>query len=1108
MSHRARGGSTGKEGPQRTVSKAPAPNPSSSSSEFEAPKSRRAQHTSAVNNGTDVSASAQPIAGNAHALPPTPAPGTPSLSDTSREVVAVANTDAFGATFTKQAEPSPPDSDAPAPSFSTPTSRALVSDSDSSPSRPSFVTVAPNSYARALAIRRSRAGLTASSATSADSESDAMIAPSIMQLPRNLGPSHHQKTFFVAIRRPPPTGDRASVTHILDPGKLLHAELADFLHDHFPCKFLESCWDSGALMAVDPYPMDDAPNHILRIIYAITLVWPKSSLSSEDAETLISRVCAGDPGCPHSRPRACDISYRAMDDEHSRHTVQLDASIAFARSPADLYPFATKPPDNVVVLSVTFSFLCPQKVYDKKLATLATRIYSRKLKPEELATLFPRVAVLPNPGSSTIGRITNTFNARFGFSSEDDAPARHAFMQMCLIHLEHKQKLLDADPDRTTRISSASFSYITDKNPKARKPPHWFATCLQEAQALLDSRLAALQPQASAETNEAKQSATQPSGDGAAQDASAAVHDPPSAEHGSPAPTESVTITIASTPYHFKRSDCGHLLSIGDGMEATSVQHCSLALCLGIALGVPPADIATHFNCRASQLRHTERLLHDDPANAAQWQAFLEQQCKPSYSNLAFSFPTPDGSSNSAALYELGAPLHPHHLALLAPTEVRQRMLFFFRGLQADADGKLSLTASNKQMGTCVEYIPPSFLGHRGVQPAGTPLPPLFFAFIDGHYSLLTCLTDPFTAVEHIIRKIPRDRYFLYIPPQERDILVTPFVKLVGLDAPCATPRALGDAYDACMAALTSTSTHEGPAHDKVAQQHQQHAAATVASSVSLLNSASRPGSPAPGSASDSAPLDLLTSHEAPVTPPRLSPSKKQNSLPTPDRSRSQPSSPSIELQTSQLSIHTPSHGTSTQASNVSNIGVHSPSASVVSSISNLSNVDLEDYVAMQGRALESKYAARIGVVGDCSSDTTSEATPVSWRSSISSSTSRPPSLYSNGSLHSHAIPSNHDVPRCQCRRSMRFFCFHEDNHNCDGAECAHPRIPPKSYAWHCADCDIDLCTTCFPIDFTPENSFADSQSSISLPDTLPSDAAPRSQVGADAAASGRGHNA
>jgi hypothetical protein len=181
---------------------------------------------------------------------------------------------------------------------------------------------------------------------------------------------------------------------------------------------------------------------------------------------------------------------------------------------------------------------------------------------------------------------------------------------------------------------------------------------------------------------------------------------------------------------------------------------------------------------------------------------------------------------------------------------------------------------------------------------------------------------------------------------------------------------------------------------------------------------------------------------------------------------------------------------------------------SAASAISNVSNVDLANYIAMQGRAGESVYAARIGVVGTCSSDESSQITPASWRSSASSSVSQAPSLYSTGSLHSHAIPSNHAMPRCRCNRNMRFFCFHEDNHSCDDTRCANPRIPARAYGWHCADCSLDLCTTCFPISFTPDDSFIDTQSSIEALDTPPSDAAPRSQEGDDAAASGRGRYA
>jgi hypothetical protein len=95
------------------VSKASAPAQSSSSSEFEPPRPRRAQHSPAVNDGNDVSASAPPSAQDAHASTAQQAPSTISLSGASLDAAAMATKDASGATPQFQSQKSssapPPD---------------------------------------------------------------------------------------------------------------------------------------------------------------------------------------------------------------------------------------------------------------------------------------------------------------------------------------------------------------------------------------------------------------------------------------------------------------------------------------------------------------------------------------------------------------------------------------------------------------------------------------------------------------------------------------------------------------------------------------------------------------------------------------------------------------------------------------------------------------------------------------------------------------------------------------------------------------------------------------------------------------------------------------
>jgi hypothetical protein len=198
----------------------------------------------------------------------------------------------------------------------------------------------------------------------------------------------------------------------------------------------------------------------------------------------------------------------------------------------------------------------------------------------------------------------------------------------------------------------------------------------------------------------------------------------------------------------------------------------------------------------------------------------------------------------------------------------------------------------------------------------------------------------------------------------------------------------------------------------------------------------------------------------------------------------------------------------------------HTSSESLSSKASQMSlqsEVDLGAYVDMHCGRGDNAYARRVGVDGDASSDETSESgSPL--LSSRSATQSHTPSMYSTGSLHEHLVPRDADVPLCKCRRRMGFFRFCEENHVCDNTGC-DVTIEKNTYGWHCADCSMDLCSTCFPHSWTPIDSFAssaaDSAGTMQL-DSLPSQtdstsplqAAPRLQASADAAAFGRGHNA
>jgi len=251
---------------------------------------------------------------------------------------------------------------------------------------------------------------------------------------------------------------------------------------------------------------------------------------------------------------------------------------------------------------------------------------------------------------------------------------------------------------------------------------------------------------------------------------------------------------------------------------------------------------------------------------------------------------------------------------------------------------------------------------------------------------------------------------------------------------------------------------------------------------VDLLGSSKRSASNSDNDSNTSSPQKVLNSQS---TPPRHT-----------ARSLQFPKTPSLSSQASQLSLQDsslPSAHTSTSAP--------SQDSSV---ISNVSNIDLADFVAMSGRLGESRFAARVEVVGDGSSDTTSEMTGSRWNSSEAASSSQTPSIFSTGSAHTHLTPSNFPHPRCRLNHVTDFVQYHTDNHRCDWPGCESSSIPSGAFGWHCPQCSFDICVQCCPIDFTPESSQITIHSSLSQSD---SQAAPRLQEDADAAAIRRGQN-
>ncbi len=91
-----------------------------------------------------------------------------------------------------------------------------------------------------------------------------------------------------------------------------------------------------------------------------------------------------------------------------------------------------------------------------------------------LQTVFERVFSLPSESTGGFPRATNSFRAKFGFFRAADDEARHIFTELCLMHFRFRKRLLDCDADKNCRLSSLSFSFYTDKNPRRTSPlPPW-----------------------------------------------------------------------------------------------------------------------------------------------------------------------------------------------------------------------------------------------------------------------------------------------------------------------------------------------------------------------------------------------------------------------------------------------------------------------------------------------------------------------------------------------------------------------------------------------------------------------------------------------------------
>jgi hypothetical protein len=290
---------------------------------------------------------------------------------------------------------------------------------------------------------------------------------------------------------------------------------------------------------------------------------------------------------------------------------------------------------------------------------------------------------------------------------------------------------------------------------------------------------------------------------------------------------------------------------------------------------------------------------------------------------------------------------------------------------------------------------------------------------------------------------------------------------------------------------------------------------------------ARRPLKPTPGDPlisatppSDNTRLDELTA----LGPhPRChSPSRSHSRSPSPSQHASPRKAPSLGHSPPRASLgrtprSTASEPTSPHSPSSLLHDSHSPSSNNVTqqTPSINSETDLGALVQKTCGRNDSRFAATIGVRGYASSDETSISGSL-YTSSQSATTSQTPSLYSTGSFHPAPIPSHAERPRCKCNRTMQFGCFTEDNHACDAPDCSK-HISAGAFGWHCEVCSFDFCIQCCRPDFpftqnTSQHTLDDSLSTMQLNSSSPTThsdmVALDHQLGADAAASGRGHHA
>jgi hypothetical protein len=448
--------------------------------------------------------------------------------------------------------------------------------------------------------------------------------------------------------------------------------------------------------------------------------------------------------------------------------------------------------------------------------------------------------------------------------------------------------------------------------------------------------------------------------------------------------------------------------------NGTKHGNCCYLLCLAIIANIDPYTLALYLLSRKILLQESNTFMTTHQQSQSIWTSLI-----PFFNHLAASFPE---SNEWAGTFNLGNIVDIQHTALLSPSEIRHTPLLFIHDSSRDNHALIN----NRDGINEFAYFPAIFSSTQ------KPNPPHIILHQNNHFTILRP-TQPNTF--HLLTAYLRSPSHLNYLTQHNTFPQPPFSKLIALHTPCSRLGQLFTEHDSLLRASSKKLDWRIPSLP------------TSQESLVVDNSNNPPAN----------------------TPSPITGSKRNNrhDKSTPENSQ-------------QLSRSKPSISPANAIDSMSLDDSQPVAHSTHSAPSITSSTDLGNYVDMMGSRKESKYRSRIGVRGFASADESSEEDSCSY-SSHSPSSSEVPSLYSTGSFHHHPVPSRFNLPICpKCRRPAQFGQFHSDNHNCDRPDCIHgvEIFQTGCFAFHCANCDFDICISCHPINWVPESSLTQSLAS------------------------------